>query len=287
MNQKPLVELLGNLVKEEGVLHDVIEGVNLFRITESSPRCPQTYDPGIIILVQGSKRLFLGDQTFTYDPLNYIVLSVPLPLECETSATADEPLLGIRISVEAAAIAEILLEMDDTGFHPRSLPMGIYSAGLDQGMFSAVQRLLQALSDPSDKKVLAPMIVKELIYRVLRGEKGDALRALAYRNQRFFQIARVLDKIHESYKDKLELTVLAREAGMSISAFHTNFRAVTNTTPLQYIKNVRLHKARTMMMERGINAHNAAYHVCYESASQFNREYKRFFGVTPGRDARR
>lgn len=152
-------------------------------------------------------------------------------------------------------------------------------------MMDATVRLLEALSSPSDRRFLGPMIVREIIYRVLCGDKGDALRALAYRNQRFFQIARILDKIHKSYGKKLDLNSLALETGMSISAFHSSFKAVTSMAPLQYIKNVRLHKARMLMIEEGINAYNAAIHVGYESPSQFNREYKRLFGLTPGKDA--
>lgn len=130
------------------------------------------------------------------------------------------------------------------------------------------------------------MIAKEIIYRVLCGEKGDALRALAFQNQKFFQIARILDRIHEFYNKKLDLNTLAKAAGMSISAFHSNFKSVTNISPLQYIKNIRLHKARLLMLENGVNAHNAAFNVGYESPSQFNREYKRLFGRPPGQDVR-
>lgn len=285
MIQNRMIEMLNNLVPEEGVIHDVIENVDLFRITDSSPRSPQKYDPSIIILAQGQKRVFIADEVFMYDPLNYLVLSVPMPLECETTASKEKPMLGLKVKVDAAIIGEILLTLDDAQYNVKSIPRGIYSAALDNPMIDAIIRLLETLSSPKDRRFLGPMIVREIIYRVLNGEKGDALRALAFRNQRFFQISRILDKIHDSYGKKLDLNSLAIEAGMSISAFHAGFKAVTGISPLQYIKNVRLHKARMLMIEEGINAYNAAIHVGYESPSQFSREYKRLFGLTPGKDA--
>jgi len=280
-----MIEMLDKLVPEEGVIHDIIENVDLFRITSASPRLPQKYDPSIIILAQGQKRIFVGDEVFVYDPLNYLVLSVPLPIECETTASRDKPMLGIRIKVDAKTVGEILLSLDDAQYNIKSIPRGIYSAPLDSHLTDAAVRLLETVSSSKDRIFLGPMIVREIIYRVLRGEKGDALRALAFRNQRFFQISRILDKIHESYDAKLDLNSLALEAGMSISAFHAGFKAVTGVSPLQYIKNVRLHKARMLMIEEGISAYNASVHVGYESPSQFNREYKRLFGLTPGKDA--
>jgi len=284
MNSNKMIELLNRLVPEEGTVEDIIEKVNLFRITSSAPRMPLSYDPGIIILAQGQKRIFLGDDVYVYNPLNYLVLSVPLPLECETTASPEEPMLGIKIKTDAKIVGEILLTIDSVQQNIKSIPKGIYSAPLDNLMIDAAVRLLEALSSPADSRFLGPMIVREIIYRVLCGEKGDALRALAYRNQHFFQISRILDKIHKSYSKKLDLNSLALETGMSISAFHSSFKAVTNMAPLQYIKNVRLHKAKMLMLEEGINAYNAAIHVGYESPSQFSREYKRLFGSTPGKD---
>ena len=284
MNQNRMIELLNELVPGEGVRENVVDKVNLFRITSASKRQPQTYDPGILILAQGQKRIFIGDEVYLYDPLHYLVLSVPLPLECETVASEKKPLLGLKIHVDASTVGEILLSSEDSAGDGNSIPGGIYAAPLDAAMADAAVRLLETVRSASDAKVLGPMIVREIIYRVLQGEKGDALRALAYRNQKFFRIARVLDRIHKDYGKKLDLNMLALECGMSISTFHASFKSVTNLPPLQYIKNIRLHKARLLMLEEGINAYNASFHVGYESPSQFNREYKRLFGITPGKD---
>ncbi|MCB1191144.1 MAG: AraC family transcriptional regulator [Leptospiraceae bacterium] len=284
MNHNKMIELLDNLVPEEGVIFDIIEKVDIFRITKATPREPKTYEPSIIFLAQGNKRLFIGDEVITYDPLNYLVLSVPLPLECETNTTKEKPLLGLTVKVDAGTIGEIMLKIDDNPQNSEFIPKGIYSANIDSQLINAITRLLESLSSSADRNFLGPMIVREIIYRVLCGEKGDALRALAYKNQHFFQIAKILDKIHKSYNNKFDLNSLALEAGMSISAFHSGFKAVTNTSPLQYIKNIKLQKAKMLMVEEGVKAYNAAYHVGYESISQFNREYKRLFGITPAKD---
>lgn len=284
MNHNRTLELLDNLVPEEGVIFDIIDKVDIFRITRATPREPKTYEPSIIFLAQGSKRVFVGEEEFKYDPLNYLVLSVPLPLECETNATEEKPLLGLTVKVDPSTIGEIMLKIDSNIQNSEFIPKGIYSANIDNYLIDAITRLLESLSSPADRSFLGPMIVKEIIYRVLCGEKGNALRALAYKNQHFFQIAKILDKIHKSYNAKFDLNSLAFEAGMSISAFHSSFKAVTNTSPLQYIKNIKLQKAKMLMLEEGIKAYNAAYHVGYESISQFNREYKRLFGLPPAKD---
>jgi AraC-like DNA-binding protein len=193
-------------------------------------------------------------------------------------------MLGLRIKVDATIVGEIVLDSDDSYHNYKPLPKGIYSAALDNNMLDAIVRLLKSLSSSSESKFLGPMIVREIIYRVLCNKKAEALRALAFRNQNFFKIARILDKIHEFFNKKFDLNKLAREAGMSISSFHATFKSVTNSSFLQYIKNVKLHKARLLMIEKGVNAYNAAYSVGYESPSQFNREYKRLFGITPGKE---
>ncbi|EPG75523.1 AraC-type transcriptional regulator N-terminal domain protein [Leptospira fainei serovar Hurstbridge str. BUT 6] len=282
--RRKLADHLKRLIPKEQSIASGIKGVRLFRIDQSAPKLQKAYEPGIIILAQGQKRIFLGDDIYTYNSGNYLVLSVPLPLECETKASPEEPVLGIYITVDASSIGEILLDMDDINLDEDTLPKGIYSSKLTESLADASIRLAEALASPQDKKFLGSMIIREIIYRVLREEEGGALQALAYRNRKFFQIARALRRIHESFSQDLDVKSLAFDAGMSISTFHASFKAVTNTSPIQYIKNVRLHKARMLMTQEGLNAYKAALSVGYESPSQFSREYKRFFGITPGKD---
>ena len=281
--QKKSIALFTGIMPNETSLTTSIKGLNLFRIEKSFPRTPFKYNSEIIILGQGEKHVYLGNDVYNYDSSHYLVLPVPLPAECEGKAEPGKPILGLAITIDPIEVGEILLDMEDIKKEIQSLPKGIYSAPMSEALYDATIRLLQVIADPLDKKVLAPMIKREIIYRVLQGEKGEILQALAHRNRRFFQIAKVLQKIHESYSNDFDIEKLANELDMSSFTFHSSFKAVTGTSPLQYIKNVRLHKARTFMIQDGLNANLTAMQVGYESPSQFNREYKRLFGVTPAR----
>jgi AraC-like DNA-binding protein len=283
--QKELIALFTGIMPNETFLTTSIKGLYLFRIEHSFPRSPISYNSEIIILAQGEKQVYLGNDVYTYDSSHYLVLPVPLPTECEGRTEPGKPILGLTITIDPIEVGEILLDMEDSQKGTQSLPKGIYDAPMNEALYDATIRLLQAINDPQDKRVLAPMIKREIIYRVLQGEKGEILQALAHSNRRFFQIAKVLQKIHESYSNDFDIEKLAKELDMSSSTFHSSFKAVTDTSPRQYIKNVRLHKARTLMIQDGLNANIAAIQVGYESPSQFNREYKRLFGVTPAKDA--
>lgn len=255
--------------------------------TVSLPRVPELYDPSIILIAQGQKRGFIGDNSFVYDANNFLVLSVPLPFECETVASAEEPLYGITVRVEPAVIAELLLEMDDKAQGGGDVLRGFSTTPLTDALRDAAERLLKSLFSNSDARILGPQIVREITYLVLCGEQADALKALVTRRSKFAQIAKTLRRIHAEYAEKLDVETLAHDADMSVSSFHHNFKVVTSIAPLQYIKSVRLHKARLLMVYEGFNANAAATRVGYESASQFSREYKRMFGASPAEAASR
>jgi len=184
-------------------------------------------------------------------------------------------------------VGELLLEMDDDIPERGTAECGIISTPMTADMINATVRLLECLKSPLDSRILGPHNVREIVYRVLYGEQGGALRALAVRHSRFSQIARVLRRIHTEYDKELDMEVLAGEANMSISTFHHNFKAVTASSPLQYLKSIRLHKALMLMIRDGLNASAAAGKVGYESASQFSREFKRYFGNSPTDEAAR
>jgi AraC-like DNA-binding protein len=245
------------------------------------------YQPMIYIMGQGRKRGYLGGDVLRYDPDNYLVLSVPVPLECEFDATPEEPILAVKIAVEPAMLVEMLVDLDEPAHSNGSVPRGIYATRLTTELTDAVIRLLESLGSPSDSRVLGRQTVREIVYRVLRGEQGGALRALASRNDQFVRIAKVLQYIHSDYTRSLSMEQLAKRAGMSVSTFHHNFKAVTASSPLQYVKSIRLHRARLLMVQADHNASTAAAAVGYESASQFGREFKRFFGASPGEERER
>jgi AraC-like DNA-binding protein len=278
-----LAELLKDLVQSQGLSASLIREVRFIREDQPRAREPMVYEPSIIILAQGRMRVYLGDQVYTYDPHNYMVLSVPLPFECETEASAEHPLLAVAITVDPAVLGELLMEMEDSCRAP-SIVGAVYSTPLTEDLACATERLLECLQSAMDSRILGQDIVREMTYRVLCGEQGGALRALAARHSRFGQIARVLRRVHQEYERELDVESLARDANMSVSNFHHNFKAVTSTSPLQYLKSIRLHKARILMRQDGLNASSAAARVGYVSLSQFSREFKRFFGVSPAND---
>lgn len=283
--EKRLVELLEPLAANEWFTESSLKDVRFIRSNKCTPRSPSAYEPSIVIVAQGRKLGYLGDEVYTYDPYNYLVLSVPLPLECETVASPEEPLLAVSISVDANTVSELLLEMDDSSSLSGSVPRGIYSTPLTDELICATVRLLECINNPLDGRILGPQIVREIIYRVLCGEQGGALRLLAARHSRFGQIAKVLKRMHTEFDAELDIGTLASEANMSVSSFHSNFKAVTAASPLQYLKSIRLHKARLLMAQDGLSASTAASKVGYESASQFSREFKRYFGSTPADEA--
>jgi len=214
-------------------------------------------------------------------------LSVPLPAECEWDASPEEPLLVLGIKIDPTTLGEVILEMDEPLSPLRELPRAVTTHPLSDQLTSSVIRLLECLKYPLDSRMLGRQMVREIVYRVLREEKDGALRALANRNGNFIRIARVLKEVHADSAKPFTVESMSKRAGMSTAAFHHNFKLVTGSSPLQYLKRIRLDRAKRLMIHDGYNASTAAKAVGYESASQFSREFKRQFGVTPIQDVER
>ena len=248
-----LADKVNTLKNKENGLSELLPDVRLLYGETPFARTPVMYEPGIIILFSGHKIGYINERVFRYDANEYLLLTVPLPFECETYAPSEVPL--------AATLSEEIL--------------------------CAAERLLDVMERPLDARILGKQIIREILYYVLTGPCGGALLALVSRQTHFSLISRVLKRIENKYTENLSVEQLAAEANMSVSAFHHNFKSVTSTSPLQYLKNYRLHKARMMIIHDGMKASAAAMRVGYESASQFSREFKRYFGVTPGEDAAR
>jgi AraC-like DNA-binding protein len=257
-------------------------GVTLLRVSRFVPREPVLYEPSAVFVLQGSKHGFVGDKSVVYDAKHYLVLSVPLPFECETIATPDRPLLAVYVHMQREVIAELLTAMRWEDTAPRRPPTTIEAAPLDDRMRENLFRLLEARQSSTDWMVLGPQLVREITYRVLIGPQGYGLRALVKSDGHFTQISRVLQRIHSNYAEPLSVSELASSVGMSQSVFHLHFREITSTSPMQYIKAIRLHQARTLMRYEGLGANVTAVRVGYESPSQFGREFKRMFGYSPG-----
>ena len=281
----PMVDCIEQFELVEGFNPSRLQGVRLFKSERHIPRTPLLYDPCICIVAQGKKIGYLGDRVFEYDANNYLVVSVTIPFECETIASPQRPLLGITIDVDLPQLRDLISRMKR---RPRigppkgdAMPRGIGPAPMSDDITDATIRLLNALRSETESRILGPGLIREILFRVLCGPQSPVLYSSALHNGNFSQVARALTLMQHDYAQKLDVERLASEAHMSASAFHRAFKAVTSDSPMQYLKKVRLSKARDFMLQDQMKAYMAADKVGYESPSQFSREFKRYFGKSP------
>ncbi|MFF7709919.1 AraC family transcriptional regulator N-terminal domain-containing protein [Pseudomonas sp. NPDC007930] len=284
---RPMVRLMEQLGPDEGYNLTALPSVRVLRSNRPLTRTPVLYEPGIVILCQGRKRGYLGEQLYLYDAQHYLVVALPVPFTMETDASAEEPMLALYLQLDVAMAVRLVEQADAAAMLPRAEPRGMFSSPMEPALAQSVLRLLEALCQPADAQVLGPALLRELYYRVLTGEQGGSLRAALDGHGRFGQIQRAINLIHARYPEPLAVEVLAEAACMSVPSFHLHFRAVTDNTPLQYLKSTRLHQARLLMLRGALNAQAAAYQVGYQSPSQFSREFKRFFGRSPQAEVQR
>jgi len=280
-----LVKLLMEMAHGEGSIPTLLQGVRFMRAERHIPRVPIAYEPEIVIIAQGRKTGYWGEKRIVYDPHHYLVMSVPMAFECETAGTPAKPLLGLTIHVTPVAVTELLTQMELSEPPDNISPQAMQATPLDDALGWASVRLLECLKSGSDARILGPQMMREIIYRVLQGALGNNLRALAAPDTHFGRISRILNRIHTDYARNYKIPELAQDVGMSVSAFHACFKNITSFSPQQYVKNIRLHKSRMLMVNEGLNASEAALRVGYESTSQFTREFKRLFGNTPAMTA--
>lgn len=283
-----MVSLLRTLAPDEGYNLTALPSVRILRSNRALSRTPVLYDPGIVIVCQGRKRGYFGDQLYLYDERHYLAVSVPVPFSMETDATPQRPLLALYLHLDFAMAAELAAQIDrEDGTKHVEAPRSMMSTPMDDAMQTSVLRFLEAMHQPLEAAVLGPALLRELYFRVLTGAQGGSMReALAMRGQ-FGKIGRSLRLIHTAYAQPLDVTQLADEAGMSVPSFHSHFKAITQVSPMQYVKSTRLHQARLLMVRQDLTAEAAGYAVGYTSASQFTREFKRLFGLTPAKETRR
>ena len=280
-----MTALVAELAPDEGMTHSLLEGVAFGRSNKSLPRTPVLHDACVVIVCSGRKRGYFGDQVIEYGAHQFMVASVPMPFEGETFATPQEPLLVIKVKLDLAVIADLALAIDPA-FEPVPGAESVATAPVDAPLAESVIRLLRALRSPVETKLFGASLMREVCYRVLTGPKGPALRAALAQRGHFGQIAKALHRIHMDYHQRLDVETLAQEVNLSAASFHAHFKTVTATSPIQYLKATRLHKARLLMIQDGVSASRASSRVGYESASQFSREFKRLFGRTPVEEQR-
>ncbi|KAA1159817.1 AraC family transcriptional regulator [Pseudoalteromonas fuliginea] len=275
------------LLSFEGTMETIIPGVYFHRATKSSPRQPLIYNSGIIIVGQGHKIIHFPEHQIRYGAGDYLVLGVPVPLECEAFTDNDLPVMGIAIDINPAMLHKLVNQIMQhkplsASSSSSSAQIGaVQSATLDTAMELITHRLLTVLNNPLEAEIFGEDIVKELVYRVLCGPQGNTLIGLAMHDGHYARIARTLSTMHSSYANQITVEGLAEDVNMSVSSFHRAFKQITFESPLQYLKKVRLAKAKELITASGSKANEAALRVGYTSPSQFSREFKRHFNKTP------
>ncbi|MDR6713038.1 AraC-like DNA-binding protein [Pseudomonas hunanensis] len=284
-------ELSGLIMRhtpEPGGVQSPIEGLFLSRYEENLRGMPALAQPALCILAQGNKTLFLGDEQYTYDPLHYMVVSVTLPITgAMLDASPANPCTGLRLDIDPAEISQLIAESGPMLVPPLPSGRGLFVERSDAPFLDALLRLVRLLDSPRDIAVLAPLVRRELLYRVLRGPQGYRLYELALANSQTHRVCQAIAWLNQHYQLPLRIDDLAREVNLSTSTLHHRFKAVTSMSPLQYQKQLRLQEARRLMLNDGIEAAVAGYRVGYESPSQFSREYSRLYGAPPIRDVAR
>jgi AraC-like DNA-binding protein len=262
-----------------------IPGLSLYR--RDAPTQPMSfmYEPCICVMAQGAKRVLLGDETYVYDPQHYLITSVDLPTVVQIiKASRENPYLGLILKLSQREMSQLMVDSHLPPPRPQQSSRGMATGEVTLSLLTAFQRLIDLLAEPIDIPILAPIIQREIFYRLLVGDQGARLRQMASTGSQSQQIARAIDWLKGNFTRPLRINDLAAQVNMSISTFHYHFRAVTAMSPLQYQKWLRLNEARRLLLIENQDATTAAFQVGYESPSQFSREYSRLFGAPPLRD---
>jgi len=274
--------------KGDGFHKTAIEQLEFQRESSASTSLQGVCEPILAILVQGKKEALLGEETYRYSAAQYLVVSVDLPLSAFiVEATPEQPYLGFKLNLDPRQLCDIITAQTSVIEEKNNSVRGLFVSTVDAPLLDCAMRLTRLLDTPQDIPILAPMIIREIYYRLLMGEQGEAVRQIATSGSNMQRIAEVIKLIKADFTKPMRVEELAGQASMSPSSFHHHFKKVTSMSPLQYQKQLRLLEARRLMLAENSDAANAAYQVGYESPSQFSREYSRMFGAPPIRDIER
>jgi AraC-like DNA-binding protein len=268
----------------DGVCDGAVPGLALYRSSAPSDHTAVVYPPCLCMVVQGAKEVIVGDEAYRYDPARSLLVSLDLPASTRVvEASPKRPCLAIAISLDLAVVGELLA--DGTAAPPPGPPArGLALTRVEPPLLDAVGRFVALLDTPGDIAALAPLVHREITYRVLTGPQGARLRQIAAAGALAYRIGRAVGWLKEHFAESLGVDSLARRVGLRPSAFYDHFKGVTGLSPLQYQKRLRLQEARRLMLGEGLDAAEAGFRVGYESPSQFSREYRRLFGAPPRRD---
>lgn len=286
--REELVERINHAVREDGEVQP-LKGLHLARASVGFRKLHSVVAPSFCVIAQGSKEVLLGDQRYQYDPFHYLLTTLELPRASQVlEASKEKPYLSFRLELDPQLVSSVMVEAGHfvsprTAADTRAIDVSV----LDANLLDAIVRLVRLMDSPSEAPMLMPMITREIVYRLLRGEQGGRLRHLTVMGGYTSAIARAVQRIREDFDQTLRIDQLAQDLGMSVSGFHAHFKSVTAMSPIQFQKQLRMQEARRLMLSENLDATSAAFRVGYNDAAHFNREYKGFFGVPPMRDVQR
>jgi AraC-like DNA-binding protein len=283
--RRELAVLIDKYSSGDGVNATAVNGLFCIRLSAPNMKLPSVYQPSICVIVQGAKQVLLEEEIYRYAPPQFLAVSVDLPLLGQVvEASAERPYLCLQIEIDPRLIGELIAQSGDTAWSRSETSRGLFVGTLDGATQEAVLRLARLLETPRDIPMLAPMMLRELHYRLLSGDHGPAIAQIAIAGSNTHKIGQIIRRIKTHLATPMHVEELAAMANMSPSSFHQHFKAVTAMSPLQYQKRLRLTEARHILLSENVDAASTAYRVGYESVSQFSREYARMFGAPPIRD---
>ena len=287
-NREELLERMARALPEDGV-REALDGLFLARLSRPMESTLTLYQPAFCFVAQGGKQVLVGEEVLWYDPGHYLLFTVDLPVVFRVEEASEEkPYFGLRLNLDPVLVASVMME---AGAETRKGEASVKAIGVnpvDADLLDAVVRLVRLVDKRGEQRVLAPLIKREIVYRLLAGGEGARLAHLVASSQGDTRrISRAIGRLREHYNEVLKIEEMARELGMSVSGFHHNFKSVSSMSPLQFQKQIRLQEARRLMLGEDLDAASAGHRVGYEDPAYFSRDYKKLFGAPPQRDIAR
>jgi AraC-like DNA-binding protein len=286
-NGEELVELIACALPKDGIL-DPLPGLRLARASHPTPPVSAIFQPALCFVAQGAKQALLGREIFHYNPGNYLLYTINLPLTAQViEATPERPYLGFRLHLDPALVTAVLLEYESETIQHQERVRAVDVGPIEVDLLDAAVRLIRLTTSPVALQVLGPIITREIIFRLLETGQGGRLGFLRCAGREIRRISLAIERLRTNFNQPLRIEDLARELGMSVSGFHHHFKSVTLMSPLQFQKHLRLQEARRLMLIDGLDAASAGFRVGYEDPAYFSRDYKKLFGAPPQRDIAR
>jgi AraC-like DNA-binding protein len=286
-DQEELADRIARALPDDGALEPQ-PGVHFRRHARPTERVYAAAEPSFCVIAQGSKVIQLGPDRFRYDPAHYLISTMELPVAGEVvEASPERPYLSFRLVLDPSFVTSVMVESGLVQPRDNGDVKAVDVSPLDATLLDATLRLVRLIDVEHEYRVLAPLICREIVYRLLKGAQGNRMRHLARFGGQAHRMVRAVEKLRENYDKPLRIEDVARELGMSVSGFHAHFKTVTSMSPLQFQKQLRLQEARRLMLSENLDAAEAGFRVGYDDASHFSREYKRHFGEPPIRDVER